>query len=340
MIPAATTRRRLLWSGCGLAALSLLNPAVRAAAAAAGPGTGGRRAAGARRYLAAWEGQEPEGALGRGPATSRAGGGAGERPAPGTSGAADRPTPLPYPPLPEGARPFAPGEQLRYAVEWSGIGAGEATLEVVGPAAVEGQSGLLVRFTAESNHFVSLFYRLHDRHEALLDPLFLFTRRYEAWIEQGRRRRHRIVVFEPEEGRLTRVEPPSQEVTMLPLKGPVVEGLGLLYHLRARQLDPEGRLAVPVYRKQEVRLVTLGASRPVAVDTPAGRFEAMEVRALDDDGADAESNGGGFFGGTSLRIWFTTDRRRLPIRLAGSARRGSIDARLASVRIPPVEARR
>lgn len=339
MTPVALTRRRLLASGLGLAALPAIGPAGlpgpnAAAAAALLVGPGGHRRAAVHRRLAAWEGPEEAGTIGGRPAPGRPGAGAGP------SGA---PTPPPHPALPEGARPFAPGEQLRYEVDWSGIGAGEATLEVVGPAGIGGQSGLLVRFVAESNRFVSFFYRLHDRHESLLDPLFLFSRRYEAWIEQGRRRRHRVVVFEPEAGRLTRTEASSGEAATLPLDGPAVDGLGLLYHLRARALEPGSRLAVPIYRKQEVRLVTIEAIGPVVTETPAGRFETVELRPVDEaenGGRNGDANGGGFFGGASLRIWLTTDRRRLPVRLAGSARRGSIDARLAEVRIPPVAVRR
>lgn len=242
-----------------------------------------------------------------------------------------------YPPLPDGVRPFSAGEVLRYAVDYEGLRAGEAVLEVVGPTTVGGKSGLLVRYTAESRGLVRVFYRLSNRVESLLDPLFLFTRRYEAWLAEGTRRRHRVVVFEPEERRFRRIGP-GDEVATGPLESDVVDGLGLVYHLRARPLEPGGRLAVPLYRKEAVTLVTLAAGGAVRTDTPAGRFETTEVRPSGRSAGGSE-RGGGLFG-ADVSMWFTTDRRRLPVRLSGSAKHGSIDARLTSVRVPPVEARR
>ncbi len=238
---------------------------------------------------------------------------------------------LVYPPAADGARPFASGEILRYAVDYEGFSAGEATLEVVGPATVEEQTGLLVRYTAASRGLVKLFYKFNDRIESLLDPLFLFTRRYESWLEEGRRRQHRIVVFEPEEKRFRRIGSDGETVTG-PLESDVVDGLGLVYHIRVRLLEPGGQLVVPLYRKETVTMVTLGASGKVVTDTPAGRFETMEVRPIGSPSSGGEGSGGLF--GAALSIWLTTDRRRLPVRLSGSTRRGgSIDARLTSVRV-------
>ncbi|HWP35797.1 MAG TPA: DUF3108 domain-containing protein [Thermodesulfobacteriota bacterium] len=243
------------------------------------------------------------------------------------------------PPLPAGAPPFAPGERLRYRVTWSGFDAGEAVLEVVGPATVEGTSGLLVRYTARSDGLVELVYRLNDRIETLLDPRTFLARRSEAWLEQGRRRRHRVVLFEPAgfEPAAGAAGPAAGGGDRLRLPRPAVDGIGLLYYLRTRRVEPGAELVVPVQRRQEVRLVTLRASGPVDTDTPAGRFSTVEVRPVGQAGEDRD---GGLFGSSALAIWFTADARRVPVRLAGPVRRGSIDARLAEARLAPSGAAR
>ncbi|HEY8370085.1 MAG TPA: DUF3108 domain-containing protein [Thermodesulfobacteriota bacterium] len=247
-----------------------------------------------------------------------------------------RPTPPPYPPLPAGSRPFADGESLEYEVEYQGISAGDASLTVLGPTTVDGLSGLLVRYTAQTRGLVARFYRLDDRIESLLDPLFLFTRRTETWSQQRSRYRHRVVRFEPGAGRFVRREIPGDTITG-PLDTPVVDGLGLVYHLRVKPLAPGSRLTVPVYRKQEVTAVTFEARGPVLVGTPAGRFETIEIFPVEADGRSTEE--GGLFGGRG-RIWLTTDERRVPVRLAGSAAVGSLDARLRQVLVSsPVSAR-
>jgi hypothetical protein len=287
----------------------------RAAAAAAAPALARGKAAGALLP------REDEPAAGR--ATPRA--------EPAAS-------PLRLPPLPPGSRPFAPGEVLRYAVTFQGFTAGEATLAVLGPATIGPQSGLLVRYTADSRGIVAAFYRLHDRVEALLDPLFLFTRRYESWIEQGRRRRHRIVTFDPAAKRYVRTEE-GGDTTTGPLDRDVVDGLGLVYHLRVKPLQAGARLTVPVFRRREAALVTLGAAGPVTVSTPAGRFETLEVKPAAPEGPRPRASGddGGLLGGTAT-IWFTTDPRRIPVRLAGSGKAGSIEARLTAIELPTVRA--
>lgn len=258
--------------------------------------------------------------------------------------AAGRATPSPqgrpstgYPPLPAGAPPFAAGELLRYGVSFEGISAGDATLAVVGATTIGVRSGLLVRYTAETRGLAARVYRLRDRIDALLDPKLLFTQRYESWSEQRSRRRHRIVSFEPEAGRYVRVEVGGGTTTG-PLDREVVDSVGLVYYLRAGPLEPGGRLSVPLYRKQEITLVTFGVSRPLLTETPAGRFETVEVKPvasdqLGDDQDARTSVDGGLFGGAGS-MWFTLDARRIPVRMVGSARFGSIDARLTGADLP------
>jgi hypothetical protein len=258
--------------------------------------------------------------------------------------AAGRATPSPqgrpsasYPPLADGAPVFATGELLRYGVSFEGLSAGDATLAVVGATTIGALSGLLVRYTAETRGLVARFYRLRDRIDALLDPKLLFTQRYESWSEQRRRRRHRIVTFEPEAGRFVRVEV-GGDTTTGPLDREVVESVGLVYYLRTRPLDPGRQLSIPLYRKQEITVVTFGVSGPLLTETPAGRFETMEVKPVASDqlGDDQEARttvDGGLFGGAGS-MWFTNDARRIPVRMVGSARFGSIDARLTGADLP------
>jgi Protein of unknown function (DUF3108) len=253
-------------------------------------------------------------------------------------------TPTPgagYPPLPSGARPFSPGERLRYAVAFEGISAGEAMLAVVGPSAIGPRAGLLVRYTGGTRGVAARVYRLQDRIDALLEPRRLFTHRYESWSVQRNRRRHRVVVFEPEARRFVRTEE-GGDTTTGPLEGEAVDSLGLVYHLRVQPLEPGGRIVIPVYRRQEVTAVTFSVTGPETIDTPVGRFATLQVQpvATAPDpragraGAEPTSGDGGLLGG-SASMWFTSDARRLPVRLVGTARFGSIDARLADLELPP-----
>ncbi len=247
-----------------------------------------------------------------------------------------RPTAAPYPPLPPGSRPFAAGENLAYTVEYQGIEAGDATLTVVGYTSVDDLTGLLVRYTGETRGLAARFYRLEDRIETLLDPLFLFARRTETWSQQRSRFRHRITTFDSQTARFVRREIPGDTITG-PLESPVVEGLGLVYHLRVKPLAPGAHITVPIYRRQSVVPVTFGASGPVLVETPVGRFETIEVKPVKEAGRDTEE--GGLFGGHGA-MWFTNDARRIPVRLVGSVRYGSIEARLREVDVAtPVTAR-
>jgi hypothetical protein len=249
---------------------------------------------------------------------------AGARPSPGVV----------VPPLRPGAEAFAPGETLHYSVAFEGITAGQAKLVVVGPSTIEGRDGLLVRYTGETRGIARRIYRFEDRIDALLEPPGFFTHRYESWSLQRNRRRHRIVTFEPEAGRFVRREESGSVMTGA-IAGEVVDGLGLVYHLRARPLASGGQVTVPLYRKQGVTRVTFGVTGPETIDTPAGRFQALRVRPVRTESS-SEGNAtsdGGLFGGSGS-MWFTSDPRRLPVRLVGSARYGSIEARLTQLDLP------
>jgi hypothetical protein len=245
-----------------------------------------------------------------------------------------RPSPAVVPPLRPGAEAFAPGEALHYSVAFEGITAGQAKLVVVGPSTIDGRDGVLVRYTGETRGIARRIYRFEDRIDALLEPPAFFTHRYESWSLQRNRRRHRIVTFEPEAGRFVRREESGSVLTGA-IGGEVVDGLGLVYHLRARRLAPGDQVTVPLYRKQDVTRVTFGVTGPETIDTPAGRFEALRVRPVrTESGKEGNATSdGGLFGGSGS-MWFTSDARRLPVRLVGSARYGSIEARLTELDLP------
>ena len=65
--------------------------------------------------------------------------------------------------------PFYPGEKIKFEVRWSFIPAGEGILETLPIEDYEGIPSYHFVFTAKTNEFVDLIYKVRDRVESYVD---------------------------------------------------------------------------------------------------------------------------------------------------------------------------
>ncbi|HEJ83922.1 MAG TPA: DUF3108 domain-containing protein, partial [Desulfobacteraceae bacterium] len=98
-------------------------------------------------------------------------------------------------PAKEDEFPFRPGEKMVFEVKWAFIPAGEGVLEVMPVENYNGTPSYHFVFTARTNEFVDLIYKVRDRVDSYVDTGMTHSIRYEK-RHQGRSRKEATVSFD------------------------------------------------------------------------------------------------------------------------------------------------
>ena len=84
----------------------------------------------------------------------------------------------------QSAWPFQIGERLTYNVSFTGITAGQASLEVVNDTVVNNYHQLHIRFNAKTTYPFNLIYTIDDQVDTWLDSRSLYTRKMTKKIRE------------------------------------------------------------------------------------------------------------------------------------------------------------
>ena len=85
----------------------------------------------------------------------------------------------------QSAWPFQVGERLTYNVSFTGITAGQASLEVINETEVNNYHQLHIRFIAKTAFPLSAIYAINDQIDTWLDSKNLYTRKLTKKIREG-----------------------------------------------------------------------------------------------------------------------------------------------------------
>ncbi|SVD31545.1 uncharacterized protein METZ01_LOCUS384399, partial [marine metagenome] len=85
----------------------------------------------------------------------------------------------------QSARPFQVGERLTYNVSFTGITAGQASLEIVNDSDENNYHQLHIRFIAKTTFPLSAIYAINDQIDTWLDSKNLYTKKMTKKIREG-----------------------------------------------------------------------------------------------------------------------------------------------------------
>lgn len=220
--------------------------------------------------------------------------------------------------------PFVPGEELAYELRLLGLRAGEAKFRVEADALEPD----LLRLEAHGRSVgaADSLFRLRQSATCEVERGSLALRVCRVATQQrtGDRRREFVVdrtARQIRERLLQDGKPREKVVEFGDGIDRVQEALSGLYLLRARIPEagrPQRFMAVRKNKPITVEATNRGTA---TVETPAGKFEAIEVRL-------AVIEGEGEEGETAGSLWFTADARRLPVKLSFDAKVGKLEAQL------------
>lgn len=223
--------------------------------------------------------------------------------------------------------PFSVGERLTYDLKWGIIHAGTAVLDVLPMTDISGEEVYHFALTVRTSSFIDNFYKVRDRIDGFartdLDGSLLYLVRKEA----GKNLRDVTVTFDNPTGF-------AQYRNFGEAKEPVrifegtLDPLSVMYAFRVDPLVTGSKIEVPVSDGKETAMGIAHVGKKEKISVPAGKFSTIRVTP------DMQDIGGVFAKGndSSLHIWYSTDERRLPVRMSTKVSVGSFRADLVSVK--------
>ena len=136
--------------------------------------------------------------------------------------------------------PFSVGEKLTLRIIYFALPAGTATLEVKAIADWEEKEVYQLVATAQSSALFSLFYRVRDRIESLIDTRNFLPYRFEKHQEEGGYRNHEVTIFNRGQNVAVTFDVEEKELTLdssLPVPADAQDALSSFYHLRRQNLE-------------------------------------------------------------------------------------------------------
>lgn len=217
---------------------------------------------------------------------------------------------------------FLVPETLVYDLTWTGVKAGEASLEVK-----NGGNGLVITSKARSAKWVSIFYTVNNRVESRLSksatkkdigqPVY-----YRIDLREGKNRRKKEVTFDRENLKALYIDFLNYEKKEFQLPSLVFDPLSSFYYLRMLNLEVGKSVYVTVFDSKKVWDVEVQVLRKERIEVPAGEFQTIVVKPL-------MKSEGVFYPKGEIVIWLTDDKKRVPVKLKTKVKIGSVTAQLA-----------
>src|SRR5262245_60867653 len=214
--------------------------------------------------------------------------------------------------LPAVSEPFKAGESLRFSVQWGAISGGSAYLEVQQLSDWKGNPAFTLVARAESNSFVSHFYKVRNRIESTWDQRGRFSWRYSENRREGGNKFHNQITFDHD-----RHIALYHNGQTYPIPPRVQDALSSFYYTRYQALPIGGSVLFDYHasrKSQPLEVRVLGRDR---VSTPAGVFNCVVIEPVLKAGGIFKNKG-------RLVIWLTDDEHRMPVMMKSKVAIGSI----------------
>ena len=247
------------------------------------------------------------------------------------------------PPVAAESRPQAPlagpgapaGERLEYRVRWGLLAVARASLEV--EAAPEGR--LVLRAAARTRGWIDPIYPVRDLVESTVEAATLRPLRFFKRTKEGHGRPREVAVEFDAEAAVARYVRDGEERQPFALPEKFQDPLSCIYAYRARAPGAGGVVELVV---TDGKRLVVGEFREVGRErlrTPAGEFDTVVVEPT------IEGIGGVFRKSrkAELRIWFTDDDYRRPVRFYTEVAVGSFTMELTALSgapTPPTDSSR
>ena len=220
----------------------------------------------------------------------------------------------------QSAWPFQIGERLTYNVSFTGITAGQASLEVVNDTVVNNYHQLHIRFNARTTFPVSSIYTINDQVDTWLDSKYLYTKKLTKKIREGnyKNNSHTIIDYD-------------QSIAITNGDTVIIDqflrdSYSLFYFLRTIPLIIGETIDFTAFDGKKITPFQVITKTKETINTMAGTFPCLVVKPFR-EGTTLLKNKG------DMMIWFSDDKIRLPIQIRIKLKYGSMLLKLKDINL-------
>lgn len=216
--------------------------------------------------------------------------------------------------------PFVPGERFSYQISWFTVTAGTAVMEVTDGGRIDDRPAMKLVTTATSSPFVTKFYPVNNRVESTVDAATLQPQRMIFQRREGKRKNDFNYTFHHADGTVTAIKDGTTEILQIPTG--TQDAISCLYYVReSLSLQPGASLTMNVHHDKKNYKLEVRVEAIETVEGSWGKVETARVLAI-------MPFQGIFLNQGNIRVWLTTDGRRVPVRMKAKVVIGSIVADL------------
>jgi hypothetical protein len=176
--------------------------------------------------------------------------------------------------------------------------------------------------TAQSRPAITTFFPVDNRVESILDPARLLPEHLTFKRREGKKKEDIEYTFHQTEGTVTVVKGGTTETLAMPPGTQDV--ISCLYYARSElSLQPGSSLTMNVHHDKKNHKVDVRVEEIETVSGSWGKIETARVLVV-------MPFQGLFLNQGNIRVWFTNDDRRIPVRMKAKVIIGSIVADLVS----------
>jgi hypothetical protein len=213
---------------------------------------------------------------------------------------------------------FSVGERLVYDVGYSFLTAGEAVFSIPAMDTIQGRECYQVLFTVASTPTFSIFYKVDDRYETMLDKKGIFPWRFTQQVREGKYKYD----FTAEFDQLNNVAITKDGRYSIPPY--VLDAVSAMYYVRTLDFSksrPGQKLYLQNFYKDTTYQLAVKFLGYQQISVDAGTFNCVLIEPLIKEGGLFKSEG-------RIIIWLTNDDRKLPVKVSTKVVVGSIEAEL------------
>jgi hypothetical protein len=218
---------------------------------------------------------------------------------------------------------FSIPEKLIFDLTWTGVKAGTAVLEVV-----DEKDTLRVISTANSAGWVSVFYTVDDRVEAVLSKgksqnFIGQSKNYRIKIREGKHRRDKEIVFDHAKHTALFMDHLAKDKDRkeYSVNDNVFDPLSVLYYVRTMKLEVGKSAFVDVFDSKKLWNVEVQVLKKEKISTILGEVETIVIKPL-------LKSEGIFNRKGEILIWLTDDQKKIPVKMQSKVVVGAITATL------------
>ena len=216
--------------------------------------------------------------------------------------------------------PFQIGERLTYDVSFTGITAGQASLEVVNDTVVNNNHQLHIRFKARTTFPISSIYTINDQVDTWLDSKYLYTKKLTKNIREGNYKNDSYTIIDYDQS----IAITNGDTVIIDqfLRDPY----SLFYFLRTIPLIIDETIDFTAFDGKKITPFQVITKTKETINTMAGTFPCLVVKPFREGPTLLKNKG-------DMMIWFSDDKIRLPIQIRIKLKYGSMLLKLNDINL-------